>query len=289
MNIIAEKAYAKINLLLDVLYRRDDGYHEVDMIMQTISLHDEITLTKNTSGISLAIEGADLAADDNNLCCKAARLFFAETGIAAGVDIKLKKNIPLEAGLAGGSADAAAVLRGLNKLFERNITPDQLRAMSAKIGSDIAFCIGGGTARASGRGENIEQLPAFPHCYQVLVKPIFGISTSWAYQQLAESLSTIEHPKMAEMLAAIHKRSVRGACMNMGNVLEMVSVARYPEIEVIKEALVRSGAINAMMSGSGTTVFGVFGDRPVATLAQEILGELFSGQVYLSETQNSYI
>ncbi|MFA6075390.1 MAG: 4-(cytidine 5'-diphospho)-2-C-methyl-D-erythritol kinase [Negativicutes bacterium] len=286
--MIIEKAYAKINLLLDILHKRTDGYHEVDMIMQTISLHDEVRLLETAKGIVLRVAGAELAADESNLAYKAARLFFNETTIERGVEIDLIKYIPMEAGLAGGSADAAAVLRGLNKLFATNLSITELQYMSAKIGSDVAFCVAGGTARAVGRGEKILPVSSLPECSIVIFKPDFGISTAWAYGQFALHAEKIVHPNINKMLAALVAENLAGIADCMGNVLEAVSVGRYVQIEDIKSSLRINGALNSLMSGSGTAVFGIFEDERRANAAKAVLQKDFSGAAYVCKNQKLY-
>jgi len=287
--MIIEKAYAKINLLLNVLHKRADGYHEVDMIMQTISLHDELRLQKINSGIVLQVANAKLPADDSNLAYKAAQLFLNETKVNCGVEIELLKNIPMEAGLAGGSADAAAVLRGLNKLLQTGLTLQQMQAMSSKIGSDVAFCVAGGTARAVGRGEIIVAASAMPDCILVVFKPDFGIATAWAYGQFAQQSETIIHPGMDAMLSALKTKKIARVAECLGNVLETVSVEKYPLIDEIKRCLRASGALNALMSGSGTAVFGIFEDRKIAQMAKANLESNFSGTAYVCDVQKSYL
>ena len=287
--MIVEKAYAKINLLLDVLYRRPDGYHEVDMIMQTISMHDVIRLKKINSGIVLKVANAKLATDESNLAHKAAQMFLTEAKTKFGVEIDLLKNIPMEAGLAGGSADAAAVLRGLNKLLRTEFSLQQLQSMSAKIGSDVAFCIAGGTARAVGRGEIIEEVCEMPDCSLVVFKPDFGIATAWAYSQFALHARTIIHPDVAAMLRALETKEVSKVAGCLGNVLETVSAEKYSLIEDIKCGLRANGALNALMSGSGTAVFGIFEDQFLARLAKNDLENHFSGAAYVCDIQKSYL
>lgn len=286
--MVVEKAFAKINLLLDVLHRRTDGYHEVDMIMQTISLHDEVRLYETAEGITLRVAGAELAADKSNLAFKAAQLFIKETGINRGVAIELDKKIPMEAGLAGGSADAAAVLRGLNKLWQAGLTMQQLEKLSAEIGSDVAFCINGGTARATGRGEKIAAVDDMPECMLLIFKPDFGISTAWAYNQFAVHAASVVHPEVNNMLAALAAKDVAAVAAALGNVLENVSVEKYPLIDKIKASMVENGALNSLMSGSGTAVFGIFKDLRQAHAAEEVLQKAFSGSAHVCEIQKSY-
>ncbi|MEI6285681.1 MAG: 4-(cytidine 5'-diphospho)-2-C-methyl-D-erythritol kinase [Bacillota bacterium] len=287
--MIIEQAYAKINLLLDVLCKRADGYHEVDMIMQTISLHDQIRLREIPSGIALKVAGAELAADESNLAYKAAQLFLAETKIDRGVEIELVKHIPMEAGLAGGSADAAAVLRGLNRLFQTDLSIAQLQILSTRIGSDVAFCIKGGTARAVGRGEKILQLPELPQCWLVVFKPDFGISTAWAYSQFARYETELVHPDMDAMLTALANNNITQIADCLGNVLELVSVGKYPQINNIKSSLRENGAFGSLMSGSGTAVYGLFEDAGRANIAKVSLQNIFSGKGYVCEIKNSYL
>lgn len=261
-------AHGKINLTLDVLGKRDDGYHEVEMIMQSVSLSDRITMEKTDNGITLdcAVEG--VARPQDNLIYKAASLFFKTYKPQGGVKISLKKNIPVAAGLAGGSSDAAAVLRGMNKLFKLNLSDNALCGMGAKLGSDIPFCIKGGTMLARGRGEIISPAPAMPSCALVIVKPNLSISTAWVYNNYKNE-SVKNHPDSSLMLQQLKNKNLSGVCAALENVLESVTISTYPQLAAYKEELCRCGAEAALMSGSGPCIFAVYPDTQRACEAAD--------------------
>lgn len=250
------KAPAKINLTLDVLYKRPDNYHEVEMIMTTVDLADRIGLENREDGL-IQIFSADrfVPDDERNFAYQAAKLLKDTYGIKHGVSITIEKEIPIAAGLAGGSSDAAATLRGLNELWNLNLSVDTLAELGAKIGSDVSFCVYGGTALATGRGEKIKELPAPPACWVVLAKPKIGVSTAEIYGNL--KIDQIMHPNTAEMLKAIETNDYERMCRSLGNVLESVTFNLYPEVVTIKEQMQRFGADAVLMSGSGPTVFGL--------------------------------
>lgn len=263
--MIEEKARAKINLSLDILGLRNDGYHEVEMILQSIELADLISFEQsNDDKITLTlepstIEGADLLpVDDKNLAVKAARIIFDRFGINGGLHIRLKKNIPIAAGLAGGSTDAAAAIRGLNRLYNLNLSNDQLFEIAALIGSDVPFCINGGTALATGRGECLTPLPDLPTVPIVLINPRGSVPTVWAYKNYDADPSP-DHPDNLQLVEAIKIGDVEAVGELMFNVLERVSVKLHPSIVELKQQLLDAGADAAMMSGSGPTVFAFVG------------------------------
>ena len=258
------KAPAKINLTLDVLYKRPDNYHEVEMIMTTVDLADRIGLEPCADG-QIKIISADrfVPNDERNFAYQAAKLLKDTYGITEGVSISIEKEIPIAAGLAGGSSDAAATLRGLNEMWNLNLTMDELAEHGAKIGSDVSFCIYGGTALATGRGEKIEELPAPPTCWVVLAKPKIGVSTADVYGGL--KLEGIEHPNTKQMIEAIEKQDYELLCKSLGNVLETVTFKLHPEVITIKEQMQRFGADAVLMSGSGPTVFGLVDSETRAT------------------------
>ncbi|MCU9615293.1 4-(cytidine 5'-diphospho)-2-C-methyl-D-erythritol kinase [Caldibacillus lycopersici] len=248
------KAPAKINLSLDVLHKRDDGYHELEMIMTTVDLADRLELAlRNDDRITVYSQSRFVPDDERNLAYKAAKVLKDRLGIPKGVEITIEKNIPVAAGLAGGSSDAAAVLRGLNKLWGLGLTLDQLATIGAEIGSDVSFCVYGGTALAKGRGEIITPLPAPPNCWVVLAKPPIGVSTAEVYENL--QLHNVVHPNSKAMVEAIEQNDYFGMCQNLGNVLESVTLNHYPEVKSIKNDMKRFGADAVLMSGSGPTVF----------------------------------
>lgn len=250
------KAPAKINLSLDVLNKRPDGYHEVEMIMTTIDLADRIELIlEEKDEINIVSLNRFVPDDQRNLAYQAAKLLKEQYHVTKGVTIKIEKNIPVAAGLAGGSSDAAAVLRGLNRLWNLNLSLDKLAELGSKIGSDVSFCVYGGTALATGRGEMIKQLPAPPICWVVLAKPFIGVSTADIYKKL--DVSQINHPDTEAMIKSIHTGDYSQMCRNVGNVLEDVTLNLYPEVAQIKEQMKKFGADAVLMSGSGPTVFGL--------------------------------
>jgi len=251
---VLEKAPAKINLSLDVLYKRPDGYHEVEMIMTTIDLADRIELCSLPDDeIRIHALNRYVPNDRRNLAYQAAKLIKDKLKIKKGVKIIIDKTIPVAAGLAGGSSDAAAVLRGLNKLWNLGLSFEELAGLGAEIGSDVPFCVYGGTALARGRGEKITELPPPPPCWVVLAKPDIGVSTADIYSRL--DVSTITHPNTEAMMEAIKNRDFEGICKNVGNVLEEVTLKLYPQVASIKEYMLRFGADAALMSGSGPTVY----------------------------------
>lgn len=250
------KAPAKINLTLDVLHKRPDGYHEVEMIMTTVDLADRIGLEIREDG-AIHIISVDrfVPNDHRNLAFQAAKILKEMYKVNAGVSIKIEKNIPVAAGLAGGSSDAAATLKGLNVLWGLNLTLDELAQIGTKIGSDVAFCVYGGTALATGRGEKIQELPAPANCWVILAKPTLGVSTADIYGNL--KIDQIVHPKTTTMVKAIKDKDYDLMCNSLGNVLEDVTLKLYPEVANLKEQMQRFGADAVLMSGSGPTVFGL--------------------------------
>lgn len=248
------KAPAKINLSLDVLHKRPDGYHEVEMIMTTIDLADRIELSLlATDTIKITSQNRFVPDDQRNLAYQAAKLLKDRFQVKEGVQINIEKTIPVAAGLAGGSSDAAATLRGLNKLWKLGLSLDELAVLGAEIGSDVSFCVYGGTALATGRGEKIQKLPAPPSCWIVLAKPLIGVSTADIYRRL--QLNGVTHPNTTGMIESIRQQDFAGVCKNVGNVLEEVTLNVYPEVAQIKEQMYRFGADAVLMSGSGPTVF----------------------------------
>lgn len=251
-----EKAPAKINLALDVLYKRPDQYHEVEMIMTTVDLADRIELEeKSEDVIKIFSHNRYVPDDERNLAYQAAALLKRRFDIKAGVGITIEKNIPVAAGLAGGSSDAAATLRGLNRLWNLGLSLDQLAEIGAEIGSDVSFCVYGGTALATGRGEKIKHLASPPKCWVVLAKPVMGVSTADVYKRL--NLSETKHPNIQNMIQAIEHNDYQMVCDHVGNVLEQVTLSLYPEVSNIKQQMKKFGADAVLMSGSGPTVFGL--------------------------------
>ncbi|SFC33652.1 4-(cytidine 5'-diphospho)-2-C-methyl-D-erythritol kinase [Clostridium uliginosum] len=253
------KAYAKINIALDVIGKREDGYHLLRMIMQCIDLYDVVEIEKISSGIQLKCNKSYVPTDERNLAYKAAKLFKETYKIECGVCINLEKNIPVSAGLAGGSTDAAAVLKVMNKLFNINVSENELMELGLKLGADVPYCIVGGTALCEGIGEKLTKLKPFKDKILVLVKPPFGVSTKEVYKAFDLS-KVVFHPKTEELISNIEKDNFQFVANNMKNLLENVTLGRHRVISVIKEDINDSGAIGSIMSGSGPTVFGFFDD-----------------------------
>ncbi|MEQ6857146.1 4-(cytidine 5'-diphospho)-2-C-methyl-D-erythritol kinase [Lysinibacillus capsici] len=250
------KAPAKINLTLDVLYKRPDNFHEVEMVMTTVDLADRISLESREDGVIQIISTDNFVPNDHrNFAYQAARLIKDTYGIRQGVSITIEKEIPIAAGLAGGSSDAAATLKGLNELWDLGLSIDELAELGAKIGSDVSFCVYGGTALATGRGEKIKELPAPPNCWVVLAKPKIGVSTAEIYGGL--KVEGLQHPNTQQMIRAIETKDYELLCSSLGNVLETVTFKLHPEVVMLKEQMKRFGADATLMSGSGPTVFGL--------------------------------
>lgn len=286
------KAYGKINLGLDVLRRREDNYHEVRMIMQTVGIYDRIdVIYREEPGITVETNLHYLPCNENNLVYKAARLLMDEFGIEQGVHINLRKFIPVAAGMAGGSSDAAAVLFGVNKMFNLGLTTEQLMERGVKIGADVPYCVMRGTALSEGIGEVLTPLPPVPQCQVLIAKPGISVSTRFVYENLhVGELKKEQHPDIDGMIEAICKRDLYGIAERFGNVLETVTIPAYPVIQEIKDAMIKYGAIGSLMSGSGPTVFGLFTNPKAAADAYEELrygkeSEIIK-QVYLTSFYN---
>lgn len=272
------KAPAKINLTLDTLYKRDDGYHEVEMIMTTVDLADRIGLEARQDGrIEIVSVDRFIPNDAKNLAYQAAALLKKTYNVSEGVSITIEKHIPVAAGLAGGSSDAAATLRGLNHVWNLNLSLDELAELGAHIGSDVPFCVYGGTALATGRGEKIEHLSSPAACWVILAKPIIGVSTAEIYGQL--NLETAYHPDTQAMIRAVKEKDFPLMIENLGNTLEDVTLNLYPEVRELKEQMKRFGAEGVLMSGSGPTVFGIVQQE---SRAQRVVNGLrgFCDEVY---------
>ncbi len=288
MDRIVRKAYAKINLGLDVLKKRPDGYHEMKMIMQTVGIYDVLTFQKSGSRakepeIIISLDNAELPSDKNNLIYKAARLIMETYDIQEGVEITLNKNIPIAAGMAGGSTDAAAVFHGFNELFGLSMGLEDMKTLGVKIGADVPYCIVGGTALSEGIGEILTPLPAPPEAVLLIAKPDINVSTKFVFENLhADKLKS--HPDIDGMAQAIRHRDLKGITERMGNVLETVTVKEYPIIDQIKEEMKKSSAENALMSGSGPTVFGIFKERGAARECFEALKKQgLAKQIFVTE------
>lgn len=287
------KAYGKINLGLDVLRKKEDGYHEVRMIMQTVGLYDRIDLVcKDQPGITIETNLYYLPVNENNLVYKAANLLMQEFRIQQGIHVKLKKFIPVAAGMAGGSSDAAAVLFGVNKMFGLGLTMEELMERGVKIGADVPFCIMRGTALSEGIGEILTPLPSMPQCQVLIAKPGINVSTKFVYDNLeAGQLKPEQHPDIDGMIEAIKNQNIPQIAAKFGNVLETVTIREYPVIEELKDMMKEYGAVGAMMSGSGPTVFGLFTSQRAAQEAQEALRygpyQPLTKQVYLTNFYNN--
>ena len=288
MKEISVKALAKINLGLDVVRRREDGYHEVRMIMQTIHLFDRLEIKKTSSGgITMTTNLSFLPTNENNLVYQAAKLLKDEFGIRDGIDIRLHKHIPVSAGMAGGSTDAAAVLYGMNRMFQLGLKRDELMRRGVKIGADVPYCIMRGTALAEGIGEKLTALPPMVKCPVLIAKPPISVSTKFVYEHLKLDETTV-HPDIDRLVEDIRQKNLAKIAADMGNVLETVTIPNYPVIAEIKEHMLRHGAVNAMMSGSGPTVFGLFEDTAQAREAYESMqASGLARQVYLTSIYNN--
>lgn len=277
------KAYAKINLGLDVVKRLENGYHEVRMIMQTVGICDELDLERIEQGIELTTDHGELPADENNLVYQAAKLMLEHYGIASGIRIHLKKNIPVAAGMAGGSTDAAATMKGMNRLFDLGAELGELMELGVRIGADVPYCVLGGTALAEGIGERLTALPSVPEAYVLVAKPDISVSTRYVYEHLdAEGIT--HHPDIDGMVQAIETGSLQGVLERLENVLERVTVTSYPVIDTLKKKMCELGAVGSLMSGSGPTVFGIFTEKKQAEEAgSRIKEEGLAGQVFVTQ------
>lgn len=286
------KAYGKINLGLDVLRKREDGYHDVRMIMQTVGIFDRIDLSRKPSpGIEVETNLYYLPVNENNLVYKAARLLMDEFGIKDGVSIRLNKFIPVAAGMAGGSSDAAAILFGINKMFQLGLTTQELMQRGVKIGADVPYCVMRGTALSEGIGEILTPLPPMPQCQVLIAKPAINVSTKFVYENLhANDLRPEQHPDIDAIIDGIRKKDVYRIAENLGNVLETVTVKEYPVIQTLKYQMLEYGAIGSLMSGSGPTVFGLFTNPKAAQFAYEEFRygseSRLAKQVYLTNFYN---
>lgn len=283
MKKIKLRAMAKINLGLDVVKKREDGYHEVRMLMQTIYLYDRIQLLmRDTPGIRIKTNLYYLPTNEDNLVYKAAKLLMDEFHITKGLHIDLHKFIPVAAGMAGGSSDAAAVLVGVNRMFRLGLTREELMQRGVTLGADIPYCILRGTALAEGIGEQLTQLPPVPRCHVLIAKPGIHVSTKFVYSNLRADEIAV-HPDIDGQIQAIERQDLKGIASLMGNVLETVTIPAYPVIQEIKDLMLADGALNAMMSGSGPTVFGLFDREENARAAWEHLRQSqLAKQVYLT-------
>lgn len=283
------RAYAKVNLGLDVVRKREDGYHEVSMIMQTVKLFDRLHFEKQQEDtIELTTNLKFLPVDENNLVYKVVRQLKEEFQIKEGIRIHLDKHIPVAAGMAGGSSDCAAALFGMNRMFGLNLSRKELMERGVKLGADVPYCIMRGTALSEGIGEILTPLPPMPDCYIVIAKPPISVSTKYVYEHL--DLPNLEHhPNISAMVEALKNHDLKGITATMENVLETVTIHEYPVIKDIKTMMLQAGAENALMSGSGPTVFGIFTDKELAVKANDTIYQSgLAKQVYTVEPYNVY-
>lgn len=277
-------APAKINLSLDVTGKLDNGYHTLEMILQTISLKDEVYLEKTAQGVEISCNHPQVPCDGSNICNKAALDFFNKTSIRGGVRIQIQKRIPVGAGLAGGSTNAAAVLKGLNTLYDACLSQEQLLELGLTCGADVPFCLTGGTCLAEGIGEKLVKLPSFSDVSAILITPDFSVSTAWVYQNYRMD-DPVRHPDTKALISAVRDGDVLRVARGMRNVLESVTTVKYPEIEGIKRELKGCGALGSMMSGSGPSVFGLFENEEKARSAFEALKKHYD-RIWLVSTCN---
>ncbi len=290
MDSIEVKALAKINIGLDVTGIRDDGYHEVRMIMQTVNLFDKLTVTRVKDGsVTMTTNLKFLPVNDDNLCIKAAKLLIQEFDIKEGVEIKLEKHIPVAAGMAGGSTDGAAVLFAVNRLFNLGLSKQDLMERGVKLGADVPYCVMRGTALAEGIGEVLSPLPPMIKCPVLIAKPGISVSTKQVYQDLDATFDSVKHPDIDQLISDIKAQDLKALCSHMGNVLEEVTIPMHPIIADIKQNMLDNGAVGAMMSGSGPTVFGFFEDNKTARAAKEALTKTgMVKQLYLTTLFNNH-
>ena len=282
------KALAKINLGLDVLGRRENGYHDVRMVMQTIYLYDKVTLNKTEEpGIQLKTNLSYLPVDDKNIAYKAAKMLMEEFNIEDGIEIILDKHIPVAAGLAGGSSNAAAVLVGMNRLFQLGLSQQELMDRGVKLGADVPYCVMRGTVLAEGIGEILTPLTPMPKCFVLVAKPGISVSTKTIYEKL-DAKKIEDHPDIDGIIEGLDEGDLNKVAASMGNVLERVTIEDYPIIDETKNVMKEEGALNAMMSGSGPTVFGIFDDKAMAKQAEQKIRQLeLTKQVYVVNVHNN--
>lgn len=285
MESIRLKARAKINLGLDVIGRRENGYHDVRMVMQTVGLYDRIIMTRiPEEEIRIKTNIGFLPVNENNLVYKAIMLMKNKYKLDGGIEVDLNKFIPVAAGMAGGSSDAACALFGMNRLLELNVPMRELMKLGVEIGADVPYCLMRGTALAEGIGEKLTRLPDMPFCHILIAKPPVNVSTKLVYEKL-DNTDVKLHPDIDGIIEAIKLKDVALVASRMGNVLESVTVPLYPVIDSIKKDMIEHGAINAMMSGSGPTVFGIFPDEQSMIACQQFLRQKGEArQVYTTET-----
>lgn len=287
MDKIELKAYGKINIGLDVIRKREDGYHDLDMIMQTVGVYDDVIISREdgtqTYEIEVSTDADILPNDKGNLAFMAAKVLMEAYDIKSKVKIHINKRIPIAGGMAGGSADCAAVLRGVNKLFQLGLTDEQLQEYGVKLGADVPYCIVGGTKRAQGIGEILTDLPTPPKCYVIIAKLDAFVSTKFVYSHIRPA-QIENHPDIDGIIESIKAGDLYGMCEKIANVMEDVTIPEYPIIQKVKDILKSNGAVNALMSGSGPTVFGIYDDEEKAKQSMDVLsGKEFVSQLYLTK------
>ena len=287
MDKIELKAYGKINIGLDVIRKREDGYHDLDMIMQTVGVYDDVIISREdgtqTYEIEVSTDADILPNDKGNLDFMAAKVLMEAYDIKSKVKIHINKRIPIAGGMAGGSADCAAVLRGVNQLFQLGLTDEQLQEYGVKLGADVPYCIVGGTKRAQGIGEILTDLPTPPKCYVIIAKPDAFVSTKFVYSHIRPA-QIENHPDIDGIIESIKAGDLYGMCEKIANVMEDVTIPEYPIIQKVKDILKSNGAVNALMSGSGPTVFGIYDDEEKAKQSMDALsGKEFVSQLYLTK------
>ena len=287
MDKLELKALGKVNLGLDILGKKENGYHEVRMVMQTVYLYDRVILERNrTPGITIETNLKFLPVNENNIAYKAADLIRKEFGISEGIKIILDKHIPVAAGMAGGSANAAAVLFGMNRMYGLGLSEEELKIRGVGLGADVPYCIMRGTVLAEGIGEKLTPLPPIPKCYVLIAKPPLSASTETVYEKY-DALEEISHPDIDGIIRGLVRADIRQAAASMGNVLEQVMLKEYPIIGRIKQTMLDFGAMGALMSGSGPTVFGLFDSRSAAkAAAKKIKSRGLTKQAYVTNVQN---
>ncbi|MCR4672549.1 MAG: 4-(cytidine 5'-diphospho)-2-C-methyl-D-erythritol kinase [Lachnospiraceae bacterium] len=284
MDKIIISAPAKLNLMLDIVGKRDDGYHELCTVMQMTALNDSLILEKRRQpGIRLSTSLPDLPDDSGNIAYRAAEFMIGAFGLKEGVSIEITKRIPIAAGMAGGSTDAAAVLLGMNRLFDLSLGTDQLMELGGKLGADVPFCVLKKTSLLSGRGDRAELIPSLPVCSIVVAKPAVQVSTAYVYAEY-DRLKDVKHPDTDGFVRAMRAGDLAGIADKLGNVLEYVTAAQFPVINKLKADMKELGAAGTLMTGSGPTVFGLFEDkRTAARAARKIREEGAAGDVFLTE------
>lgn len=287
MDKLELKALGKVNLGLDILGRKENGYHEVRMVMQTVYLYDRVILERSrTPGITIETNLKFLPVNENNIAYKAAELLMKEFGIDEGIRIILNKHIPVAAGMAGGSSNAAAVLYGMNRMYGLGLSEEELKKRGVNLGADVPYCIMRGTVLAEGIGEKLTPLPSVPKCYVLIAKPPLSASTETVYEKY-DALSYVEHPNIDGIMQGLERSDIRQVASSMGNVLEQVMLKEYPIIGQIKKAMLEQGALGALMSGSGPTVFGLFDSRSQAKIAaRKIKSRNLTRQAYVTNVHN---